>query len=332
MQNPRCVVLLTLFVSAVPFVVCPAGAAPNAALFADEARPSWIVSQYPLHRLHMTGAADRAQILDQGKTTFSAVGLWSSTSILRDRYRVDAETRELDLFARHAVRDDIEVEMMLPLLWRGGGVLDGPIDSFHEAFGFPDGGRDRVDNDSYAIFGSTDEGTPFRLNERGSAFGNLELGVRTILLRGHESATMVHARFSLPTAQRGFGHEGVDTMLAIVHSFRWYAFVFDSGISGFLYGQRSVRGIPYEGLHPEGFMVASYRVNSRFSASLGLIAQSSPLSNIPDHPEGALYLDVSARYQIAPGRALTLLVRENPGGNRGSTDIVFGIGVDLFTV
>jgi uncharacterized protein DUF3187 len=72
-------------------------------------------------------------------------------------YYVDGETARLLAEVSWTVTPWVELTVGLPLLAHTGGVLDGPIESYHEAFGFSDGGRPPFARDQYVV-GLSDAG------------------------------------------------------------------------------------------------------------------------------------------------------------------------------
>jgi hypothetical protein len=63
---------------------------------------------------------------------------------------VDAETVELEFGVTRAL-GAWRFRAGVPVIWRGAGVLDSFIDSWHDVFGLPEGSRPRVPKDAYDV-------------------------------------------------------------------------------------------------------------------------------------------------------------------------------------
>ena len=85
------------------------------------------------------------------ENSFSVSLSHSSVYLVRDSSEwflgLDMEITELNLIFKRNIRDFIELGADLPLVSFSSGFMDSFINSYHEAFGFPDYGRSsRPDN------------------------------------------------------------------------------------------------------------------------------------------------------------------------------------------
>jgi hypothetical protein len=114
-----------------------------------------------------------------------------------DRLILDGETLRTTFSVAHGFGAGWAVGLELPHFRVSGGELDDLIDSWHSAFGMPDGGRNNRPEDEL-FFELGDRGGPFfRLDRRQSGFGDLQIKVaRTI---GSDRQFVVQGTVKLPT-------------------------------------------------------------------------------------------------------------------------------------
>lgn len=149
----------------------------------------------------------------------SARGTWSNSFAFEPgRYLVDGEVRQVDFVARLGLFDRFELGLLLPYQWRGGGVMDGFIEGFHDAFDLPQNRRDRLKRGRWTVNGVDPAGRSFRWDRKGHGLGDLIAEGRALLTRGGPllPAAAVGLRVRLPTGARRFDFaDGVDASLSI---------------------------------------------------------------------------------------------------------------------
>jgi hypothetical protein len=146
-------------------------------------------------------------------------GLWSNSyGFTAGRYVLDAEVRQLHVVPRVGLFDRLELGLDLPYEWRGGGVMDGFIEGFHDAFGIPEMDRDRRKRDRYLVAGLERDGSLFQLEHKGYGFSDLIVEARGLLTEGSDLHPAIAAtlRLRLPTGRQKFElSHGVDPSLAL---------------------------------------------------------------------------------------------------------------------
>jgi len=88
---------------------------------------------------------------------------------------LDGESYRTTLIVAHGVTHDVELGIELPYIAIRGGHLDGFVDSFHELFGFSDGGRNDVPRNRLQYFYSRNGATRLDLTEPASGVGDIRL-------------------------------------------------------------------------------------------------------------------------------------------------------------
>lgn len=291
--------------------------------------PITIYNHYPLQAVHLSAAPRSPETLPENRFEILGLFSWSNTFVDEESYRIDAEYRELRTQLTYGVTDRLSLHSSLPLNWRGGGVLDGLIDWWHDVFRLPEGNRDQFARDNYLIAGLDESGAAFSAEDDGLFLGNVTLGSKYLLSRGGSSlpAVSVFAEVSLPTAENSFGHDGVDASGALLLSKKIGKFYLYSSTSVIFFSDTHIEGIQYNSWHPEQSLFVEYAFSPRFSAQTGLTWIGDVLDGIPEHPHHALYHDVGVQYEAFEGTELSLALRENPSGTKGSLDVEFIFGI-----
>jgi hypothetical protein len=130
---------------------------------------------------------------------------------------LDTEITELNLGFRKTLNNCIEIGIELPILSFNSGFMDGFLDWYHDAFGFPDYGRsNRPDNDF--LYSVTRKGVSVIRGESGRVGpGDIRLSLKKPLLNG-DLAISIKGELELPTgdAETGFGNGSFDAGISLL--------------------------------------------------------------------------------------------------------------------
>ena len=287
--------------------------------------PSGAADQYLLSALHYSHVPRSASLVEPGFGQVNVNTSWTNTNILEDDYRVDYESSEVRFRYRKRVALAWELYADLPLVWRGGGILDSPIDGWHDFFHLPQGNRDRVKDNEFAVGGSTNEGQPFELSETGLHFGNAVLGAKYQFFRDLEKAwaAALDWSLSLPSAYREYGHNGVDAGLGLVSSKRFGSWILHAGLGYIFFQDTEISGILYSRHNADGFLGLEYGFTSSLTGFVNLRAAGPGVQDISGHPEYCAYIDFELRKKLLSQAALSIGLRENLSPGDGSADISF---------
>jgi len=142
------------------------------------------------------------EVLAPGEVEVRLSGVWANSFVLESSYEVDGEARVFLGSVRLGIAPRVEVGLGLPWEWRGGGVMDSHIESFHDRFGFGQQGRGERPRDRYRVAGRARDGAAFEHDGEGDGFGDLVPEVRFELLRGGGWVPALTAtlRLRIPTA------------------------------------------------------------------------------------------------------------------------------------
>jgi hypothetical protein len=204
------------------------------------------------------------------------------------RFLIDGEAWTADFTARRGLSADLDVSARLPVRWRGGGILDGLIDTWHRLLHLPDNGRPLFRRNAFRVEGITTSGQNFSWNdERGLGLGELELEGRWRFRNGGRDgwSLALAGRAALPTATAPFDGNGVGLGVQVVAAHRLGSpFDLYLGAGGTAQGGDLVRGVGYERYRGWGFLAVEWRLGRRFSLVAETDAASRLIRNIDLYP------------------------------------------------
>ncbi len=110
--------------------------------------PFFTFSRHPLIGLYGLPASEGPTVTTKGAVTLRLTSELSNTywaaASERESLVLDMESLRLTLSARYGVAPRLEAGIDIPWMVSGGGFLDAIIETYHDTFGFPNGGRDRA--------------------------------------------------------------------------------------------------------------------------------------------------------------------------------------------
>lgn len=260
---------------------------------------------------------------------------WSQDRIgespMERRFLVDGEHRTLALELRAGLGAGLEAGVRLPLLWRGGGFLDGVIDWFHGLTGLPGGGREFFFEDQLRVEGRLESGRLLLWSGgTGTGMGDVELALKRRLAGGPGAgwSAAVAARASLPTGSDGFGGEGVAVggQLLVARRLGSSADVY-VGAGATHWGRGERDGLDYARDRAHGFVALEWRPFRRWSLLAQVDATSRLVRHLRAYPGRQGYLRIGARWQIGDRWILEGGFTEGLVDQHITTD--FGVGVGL---
>jgi len=281
------------------------------------AEPGFAVrNEATLSRTATLPTLGESRVLDNGQFATRFTVDWSNEYVAqanaRESLTVDAETERVTFGFRRGVAEGVELAVDLPLLFTGGGSLDGLIEGWHDAFGLPNGGRDRVRQDRYLVQYMVDGQTRIFDDNGANGIGDIELSAG---FRLREDIAF-RALAKLPTG-RSSRLQGGNAGGALWFDFdpfhgaaNWFGYV-SAGAS--YSGQSEVIGAQQKQFVALGGAAVGYRVWRPVSLLVQFnghtaLHQDSGL-NALDRPGGQL--SFGGRIIIAPKLQLDLAVQED---------------------
>ena len=201
------------------------------------AEPVFLVhNEATLSRTTALPKLGQASVLDANEVSTHFGIDWSNEYVQRqnanESITLDGETGHFDWGLRYGVLPGVEIGIDVPLLVTGGGILDGAIESYHSAFGLPNGGRELAPRDRYR-FQYVRDGQTLLDRERGAQnLGDIELSSGVAVT----SALALRALVKLPTGStRELTGGNLGSALWLDYdpfgdSSRWFGFV-SGGVS-----------------------------------------------------------------------------------------------------
>ena len=247
------------------------------------------------------------------------------------RFLVDGEALALDATLRRGLTPHLDVGVRLPVRWRGGGALDGLIDTWHRLVGAPSGNRPDFLRDSFRVEGRLSDGTAFSWNDRfGSGLGDVEMEARWRFLEGDPrgpSAALV-ARLSLPTGTGPFSGSGTGAGGQLVlDSPLGDACDLYVGAGLTVQDPGPLHGIEYEAGRGHGFVAVEWRPSRRVSLVGETNVASRLVANVDSYPGTHWLVNVAGRIDVGRNTTLDLGFTENIASQLTTTDFALHLAL-----
>jgi hypothetical protein len=308
--------------------ICLLGIMSSLDAAANEMAPFDSVNQSPLVSIFGLPGAGNFFLMEPGQTELGINSVLSSNYTKNDSAReaiiIDGETARFTLLVRHGLAPRFEVGFKIPYITQSGGFLDSPIDSYHSAFGFPQGGRDQAPRNRLLYNYRRDGVDRVRVDASGSGVGDLALTGAWQLYQsgGNEKAGMtLNISLKLPTGDSDQLQGSGSTDIAL-----WLT----GGAEGkFEFGKWTTYGAAGMLYLTEGKVLPDQQTNWAGFGSLGLGWQT-PLSwlalkvqadaHTPFYRDSELKEIEANSVQLTAGGTLYL---------SGKTSLDIGVGEDL---
>ena len=201
------------------FIIIALVVFPIQSLFALERMgPFPHVIQNPAYLRHISLTPRKADILKKGGMTFGVDSDYSNVfergGNSTDYVDFDMEIWRIGLNGRYGVGQDFELFFDWPFYHMSGGFLDAFVQDFHNAFGFPNGGRGSVANGLFTYKAVSNGRVAFDYPPVTFLPGNLKVGfANKVLDEGKINPAIIWSFATrLPTSpkNRGVGSSGMD--------------------------------------------------------------------------------------------------------------------------
>ncbi|VAX32128.1 hypothetical protein MNBD_NITROSPIRAE02-216 [hydrothermal vent metagenome] len=260
--------------------------------------------------------------------------MYSSTYLVNTSgewtFNLDLEAAIIDFQIKRLFwGDSVEVSLDIPVLSFNSGFLDGFLEFYHSALGFPDYGRsNRPPNDF--LFEVTHNGRTVVAGKSGEiALGDIKVGVKKALYV-KDPYISIYGSIEFPTGEpeSGYGNGALDTSVALLVN----KGIGDSIMTYFNAGAvftDSFRG--EETIDLEDYLYGAAGVEWLYSNTLSLntqfFVQGSPFRNtgIRAIDEVATILSFGGRYRINPEKSLEFSFSEDTN-TAGAPDFMVGFG------
>jgi len=205
------------------------GIASNPIQAADLLEPYAIANRNPFVQIYGLPTARSAELTPAG--TFSTalqLELSSNFTVSSEETEsifIDGETYRTNFQLRVGVSDKLELGLDIPYLSHDGGSLDGFIDSWHNVFGLPDGGRSSYPEDQLRFSYEKDGQEMVNLNQAKDGLGDVDLNAMYQLPSTATRQWALRGQVKLPTGEVEdlLGSDSTDVAVALHLSDRsWF--------------------------------------------------------------------------------------------------------------
>jgi hypothetical protein len=243
-------------------------------------------------------------------------------------YMIDGEHRALVLTVRGGVTGSFTLGARLPLLWRGGGSLDGVADWIH-GLGFPDNGRPFVPRDRLVVDGPLLSGERLAWGgSSGTGLGKLELEARLAPGSAARRGFAAVGRVAFPTGIgefRGGGFEaGVQALAAFPLGARWDGY---AGLGVAFSGETKSEGLEYRQARPFGHLGLEWRFARRWSAIAQVDGGGRLVTNLDRYPGLQTYFRLGLKVDVGRQSRIDVAFTENIKSQQATTDFGVYLGV-----
>ncbi len=304
--------------------------------------PSEIRDEHVLAQPRLTLPATSPWTAAEGRWAFGVAVLWSNSfswdqdvpgeAPAQRAFLLDGETLTFDASVRRGLRAGLDVALRVPVRIRGGGIMDGLIDAWHRALGFPNGNRPDFLRNAFRVEGTTTTGGAFSWSDHaGTGLGDVEAETRWRFVDGGAASPSlaVVARVSLPSGTGPFAGNGpaAASQLVLAAPAAGAVDVY-AGLGATAQGRGPVRGIEYEPLRLHGFLALEWRPWRRVSLLAETNAATRLVANIESYPGTHWLLNVTGRVDLGRTR-LDLGLTENLKSQLSTTDFALYAALSL---
>ena len=225
----------------------------------------------------------------------------------------DMEIYTLELLGDIAVTDTLTLGVTLPWHYAWDGFMDGFLRDFHDALGFPNGGRELRPDDDYQWYYRDPDGTDVWRDEPGWEPGNAVLRLKQQIMHSDHDGLAVLAAMQLPTGSvtRGWSNGEPDVAAGLVYSRRgsaWFAHLEGWGIIPL---KKADPGIEYN-----AYFRGSFALGRVLTRRISLLAQiqggTSPYSSgIAELDNSPVQFSFGANWLVTPRSMLKFTFVEN---------------------
>ncbi|MFZ5788287.1 MAG: DUF3187 family protein [Acidobacteriota bacterium] len=248
------------------------------------------------------------------------------------RFVIDAESFGITVGASYGLTERVDVNVSLPVSYRGGGVLDAFVENFEETFGVANEVRTEHPRGRYMVRLVGEDGTVFERTGDDSGWGveDLTLGLRYQLTQGSGTrpAVLVFTGFKLP-----FGREaslrssgGTDIALGVAAGQRLGRFHLYGSLTGIHFTTTEIAGIQLTQHQWSLFTGVEFRASSRTSWLLQSNVTSPAARRFGDFAKRTYEVALGFKRLVGTNLMFEASVLENLFVFENSPDVGFHVG------
>ncbi|HSR11971.1 MAG TPA: DUF3187 family protein [Thermodesulfobacteriota bacterium] len=147
--------------------------------FPAEIQPFYTQNQSPLVQIFGLPFIGNPRVLPKGKgdvrLTVDLANTYIQDSNPKESILLDGESTRITVDARYGILTGFEVGIAVPYIIQGGGFLDDFLIDYHNAFGFPQGGREQAPRNRLLYQYQKGRQSLLNVNQSGNGIGDLQL-------------------------------------------------------------------------------------------------------------------------------------------------------------
>lgn len=256
--------------------------------------------------------------LPAGSWLLSATTTWTNRwAWKKNKYLVDAEVLRVGFAATYGVTDWLGLRIEVPFCVRGGGIMDGFIQGFHDAFGLGQAGRDQFPKDQFEVALWRKDGTQFRLTAEDSGIG-LEDMILSSQFRVTEGSRYLPQAFlvlhlKVPTGDEGdlYGSGSVDGGVSVLLAKRIWKFFGYVSAQYTRFGGIEIAGIPMRADQISVLTALEYPWCDRISLVVQELVNTGAARDFYQFSEASHEISFGAKVETMAGTVFEMGLIEN---------------------
>ena len=199
------------------------------AVHCAEMGPLRAQQRYPLYIMFLTPEPDSPRLIEKGRFVTSLSIDYTSIYIDETSKRwsalLDMEMTVVDLSLTYGITNRVNISLALPWISQNDGFLDGPLETYHDFFGFPNYGREDGPTDEFGYHISVDDDAWFDARSGGLHLGESVVSVKIQLTNAGSRQGLISSlllALKIPTGDEdhGFGSGRFDQGLVLLNQYR----------------------------------------------------------------------------------------------------------------
>jgi len=298
---PFCSLILALLISS-PVI----GKSPETPIL----EPFAVRSQNPLYlqflSMPLEGPATlpKKHFESEVRTTFS--NIFEYQPLGQETIFIDMELWQTVFVWKYGLGENLDLRLEQPLVSQFGGFLDGFIEGYHTAFGFPNGGREQEAKNRFRFSVGKSGTTLVDYNQQKLGFADTTLRIKQQLLKNNSPFDLAVAAFlKLPTGEAeaglGSGHADFGASLFLQKDFSRLSL--HSQVGGVFLGGHSLLDDHLRGGFFQFAQDLVFGLTNNFALSAQLSGNTPAFKNFSINQISEMVLDLS--FGISGKKALT---------------------------
>ncbi len=295
--------------------------------------PLMLRAQSPLAILRLTPIPLPPETAAPGEWDLGAVVNWNNYFDVNPAlYTIDAESVGLTLGAAVGLTSRLDVNLALPVSYRGGGILDGFVEAFERTLGVPNQERTRYPRNQFLILIHGEDGKTYERSGAASGWGleDATTSLRYQIAPGTATSPALLAALSLKLpigrkdSLRSTG--GVDVGLGISAAQRLGRFNLYGTAAYMRYAEDTVAGIDLRRHQWSLFSALEFRKSARTSYLLQATVTSPSAARFGDFAKNTYEVTLGFKHRVGKHLLLEASVLENLFIFDNSPDVGFHVG------